>query len=53
MTYLTQLKENKMEVIMLKKIKEIISMIQKEDDIEEIEYDDTKAGVHVKVRRKV
>ena len=34
-------------------IKEIITLIQSKTDIEEIEYDDKKTMVHIKIRRNI
>jgi len=35
------------------KINEVIKIIHKYDDIEEIEFDDTKNHIHIKIRRNV
>jgi len=40
-----------MEII--SSITSVISLMKAAEDIEEIDYDDRKSGVHIKVKRKI
>lgn len=42
-----------MKETIIDEIKQIIHLIQQENDIEEIEYDDKATQVHIKVRRRI
>ena len=35
------------------KVKAVIKIIQSEEDIEEIDFDDKETGIHIKVKRKL